>query len=67
MKQRSRKLAGAIGLLALIVAWAIGGSALYANLFGGQPWWALIMFFAVVGMLWFVPAAWLIGWMSRPD
>lgn len=67
MNQRSRKLAGTLLLIALVVGYAIIVGAIYANFLGAAPWWGLIAFFAVAGLGWFFPAAWLIRWMSKPD
>jgi RsiW-degrading membrane proteinase PrsW (M82 family) len=67
MTQRTRKFVGTIGLIVLIIVYSIAATALYANFLGGQPWWVLIMYFAVAGLLWFFPAAWIIRWMARPD
>lgn len=67
MNQRSRKLVGTIGLVVLVVVYSIAVTALYLNFLGGQVWWILIIFFAAAGLLWFFPASWMIGWMSRPD
>jgi RsiW-degrading membrane proteinase PrsW (M82 family) len=67
MKQRTRKLMGTLGLLALIVVFCVVAGAIYANLLGDQPWWVLIVYFAIAGSLWFFPAAWMIRWMARPD
>jgi RsiW-degrading membrane proteinase PrsW (M82 family) len=67
MRQRSRKLVGTFGVVGLIVVYSIVVGAIYANFLGGQPWWVLIGFFAVAGLLWFFPAAWMIRWMAKPD
>ena len=66
MTQRTRKFFGAILLLASIVVFAVLGTAIYANFLAGAAWWILIPYFAVAGMLWFFPAAWIIRWMSNP-
>ena len=67
LTQRTRKLIGTFGLIALIVVYSIAVMAIYINLLAGQPWWVLIIFFAVAGLVWFFPATWLIGWMAKPD
>lgn len=67
MKQRQRKLVGAIALVVLIVAYSVAVTAVYANFLGGQAPWLLLIFFAVTGLLWFFPAAWTIRWMAKPD
>jgi hypothetical protein len=67
LTQRSRKLVGTFGLIALIVVYSIAVMAIYINLLAEQAWWVLIIFFAVAGLLWFFPATWIIGWMAKPD
>ena len=67
MNQSTRKLAGTVGLIALIVVYCILVGAIYATFLGGQVWWVLILFFAVAGGLWFFPATWIIRWMAKPD
>jgi RsiW-degrading membrane proteinase PrsW (M82 family) len=65
--QRSRKFVGIFLLLAVLVGYSVLAGGIYANFLGGQPWWVLITYFAVAGLLWFFPAAWVIRWMARPD
>ena len=65
--QRSRKFVGIFLLLAVLVGYSVLAGAIYANFLGGQPWWVLVTYFAVAGLLWFFPAAWVIRWMARPD
>ena len=67
MTQSTRKLLGTVLLLASILGFAIAATAVYANYLAGSPWWILLPYFAVAGMLWFLPAAAIIRWMSRPD
>ena len=67
MTQRTRKLLGTMLMLVLIIGYSIGTGAVYANFLGGAPWWVLILFFAMAGIAWFFPAAWIIRWMAHPD
>ncbi|MHB1101216.1 MAG: DUF2842 domain-containing protein [Devosia sp.] len=67
MTQSTRKFAGTLLMLLLIVVYSIGAGAIYANFLGGAAWWVLILYFAVAGLSWFFPAAWIIRWMARPD
>lgn len=67
MRQRSRKLVGTLLTLVLVIVYSIAAAAIYANFLGGAAWWVLILYFAVAGLLWFVPATWIIRWMARPD
>lgn len=67
MTQSARKLIGTLLVLVSIIVWCVLAVAIYSTWLGGAPWWALILFFAVTGALWFFPAAWIIRWMARPD
>ncbi|MDP1729710.1 MAG: DUF2842 domain-containing protein [Devosia sp.] len=67
MTQSTRKLIGTLLTLLLIVVYSIAAGAIYANFLAGAAWWVLIPYFAVAGLMWFFPAAWIIRWMARPD
>jgi len=64
---RVRKLLGTLALVAMTLAYMVLAGAIYASWLGGQAWWVLIIYFAGAGLLWFFPAALIIGWMSKPD
>ena len=66
MSLRIRKLLGVILLLAVLVLYAAGASALYTLFFTGAPAWVLLIYFAIAGIGWGFPAAWVIKWMSQP-
>jgi RsiW-degrading membrane proteinase PrsW (M82 family) len=66
MNQGHRKLMGTALLPFSVIAWAVLGTAIYLMLPEGLPWWVLILYFMVAGMGWFLPAAVIIRWMSRP-
>lgn len=65
--QNSRKLLGVFGILGSLVIHAAIFTAIYTSWLVGLPAWALIIYFAIAGMLWMFPAGYLITWMSRPD
>jgi hypothetical protein len=67
MTQSTRKLIGVVLTLLLIVAYSIAAGAVYANFLVGAVWWVLILYFAIAGLIWFIPASWIIRWMARPD
>jgi RsiW-degrading membrane proteinase PrsW (M82 family) len=66
MNQGNRKLIGAALLPASVVGWVVLFTAIYLVLPEGLPWWVLILYFAIAGMGWFLPAAVIIRWMVRP-
>jgi hypothetical protein len=68
MTQRKRKLIGTIGLLALIMVYALLALAVAIVLqVSDANKIAELIYYVVAGLLWVVPAAWLISWMQRPD
>ena len=67
MNQSTRKLFGTVLVLGSILVWSVAGMWIYMSFLGAAVWWALIGFFALMGMSWFFPATWIIRWMSRPD
>jgi uncharacterized protein DUF2842 len=68
MTQRKRKLIGTIALLALIMVYALLALAVAIVLqVRDANKIAELIYYVVAGLLWVVPAAWLISWMQRPD
>jgi hypothetical protein len=67
MRMRTRKLIGAVALLALVTAWALVAMAVAQLAFRSTNEFAAWIFYAVAGLGWVLPAMPLISWMSRPD
>ncbi len=67
MTQSQRKFVGVILTLALVIGWAIVSTALYLTFPPELHPLLLILYFAVAGLGWAVPAGMLIKWMARPD
>ncbi len=67
MSIRVRKLIGTLVLLALIAVWAFVamGVAVTVPPQVGQGW--ALLYYAVVGIGWVLPAMPIIRWMQRPD
>lgn len=68
MNARSRKLIGAVALIAFVVVYALIAGALAQSrpLQDAAAVWRLIAY-AVLGLAWTLPAGALIRWMERPD
>jgi hypothetical protein len=66
MPIRTRKLIGAVGLLALVTIWALVAMAL-AQALNSVTGWVAALYYVVAGLGWVLPAMPLIRWMSRPD
>jgi hypothetical protein len=67
MRLRTRKLIGAVGLLALVIFWPLLMLGLGHSRISAYYAPAQLVFFLVFGLVWLVPAALLIRWMQRPD
>ncbi|WP_417309887.1 DUF2842 domain-containing protein [Devosia sp.] len=67
MTLRTRKLLGTMMIPASLVIYSALAVWVYLSFLEGAVWWVLIGFFAIAGMGWFFPAAWIISWMSRPE
>lgn len=68
MTQRKRKLLGTVALLLLVGIYAVLAVAVAVVLqVRNVSKFAELAYYAVAGLLWTLPAAWLISWMQRPD
>ena len=67
MKQRHRKLIGAVLAIVSIVVWASIATSIYLAFPPDLPWYVLIPYFLVAGIGWVFPAMMLVKWMARPD
>jgi hypothetical protein len=67
MTQSTRKLAGTLLTLVVLVAWAGVATAIYVAWLTGLPSPVLLAYFAIAGLGWALPVARIIRWMARPD
>ncbi len=67
MTQRRRKLWGAVALLALIAVYAFLAMLTAAVLQVNASKTVEFAYYVMAGLLWVLPAGWIITWMSRPD
>jgi hypothetical protein len=67
MTRKTRGLLGTIAIIGLLIVYPLIVAALFGDALAHVPGWASILAFAALGLLWFVPAAVVIRWMSRPD
>jgi Protein of unknown function (DUF2842) len=64
---RLRKLIGAVALIALVVTWALVAMALAQAPAIKANGVIEVIYYALAGLGWVLPAMPLIRWMSRPD
>ena len=68
MTQRKRKLVGTVALLLMIAVYAVLAVAVAIVLqVRNVSKVAELVYYIVAGLLWVLPAGWLIAWMQRPD
>lgn len=67
MTLRTRKLVGAILLIAFLGVYALAAmlAAVVLQINGSKV--AEIVYYPLAGLLWVLPAMWLVKWMQRPD
>lgn len=66
MKDRTRKLAGAVALLIFLAVYTILALAVAVVLqVNTTNKLVELAFYVVAGLIWVVPAAWIVSWMSR--
>ncbi|MFZ1814536.1 MAG: DUF2842 domain-containing protein [Rhizobiaceae bacterium] len=67
MPQKLRKLIGTVLLLALVILYALVATAVATARLGESPAWVHLAYFFFTGILWVVPAMWIVSWMLKPD
>jgi len=63
----TRKLVGAVALLALVIFWGLLAMALAQSVLTNINGWVATIYYVVAGLGWVLPAMPLISWMARPD
>lgn len=67
MPARMRKLVGTVVLLVFLALYAWVAAIIGAGRITFAPHWAQFVYFFAAGLLWVLPACFLIRWMQRPD
>lgn len=67
MTMRTRKLVGAVLLLLFIALYALVAMLVAVVLQVNGSKVAELVYYVVAGLLWVLPAAWLVKWMQKPD
>ncbi len=66
MPVRLRKLIGTLLIIVLVVLYALVATTIASLRLGQSPWWVHLLYFAGTGLLWIIPAMFIIKWMERP-
>jgi len=67
MTVRARKLVGAIALLVFLAVYTLAAMMVAIVLQTSTSKVAEVIYYPVAGLLWVLPAMWLVRWMQRPD
>ncbi|MEX3009365.1 DUF2842 domain-containing protein [Hoeflea sp. TYP-13] len=67
MPVRLRKLVGMIVLIALVVLYALIATTVATYRLAESPWWVHLLYFLITGLIWVLPAMWIIRWMEKPQ
>ena len=60
MRQRQRKLAGTVALIVLVIFWALFAMSLVYGRVGALPVYGQTLVYLALGLVWVLPAGWLI-------
>jgi uncharacterized membrane protein YuzA (DUF378 family) len=67
MSIRTRKLVGAVALLALVFIWGLLAMALAQSVLTNINGWVATIYYIVAGLGWVLPAMPLFSCMAKPD
>ena len=65
MPTRVKKLIGTVLLVLLVCIYALVATAIATARLADAPGWVQAVYFMVTGVLWVVPAMFIISWMVR--
>jgi hypothetical protein len=61
-----RKIVGLVALLVLVAVYALLAIAVASARLAEAPAWLHLLYFLATGLLWLLPAMWIIRWMIGP-
>ena len=67
MPFRLKKLIGSFLILAIAIIYALVATTIAAAQLGDSSSWVHLAYFALTGILWIVPAMFIIKWMSKDN
>ncbi|MFK4823821.1 DUF2842 domain-containing protein [Paenochrobactrum sp. BZR 588] len=66
MPVRLKKLIGTFLLVSLVIIYALLATIIAVAHLGDASVWVHLLYFAITGLLWIVPAMGIIWWMAQP-
>ena len=67
MPKSLRKLIGTVLIIILVIVYALLATTIASATLGRAHWTAHLAYFFFTGLLWVLPAMWIIKWMHKPD
>jgi len=67
MPVRLRKLIGTVLIVVLVVLYALIATTVASQRLAQSAWWVHLLYFAVSGLIWIIPAMFIIRWMEKPQ
>lgn len=64
MSTRLKKLIGSLSILAIALVYALVATTIASARLGEAGVWVHLAYFAFSGLLWILPAMWIIKWMA---
>ncbi|MEL6752092.1 MAG: DUF2842 domain-containing protein [Pseudomonadota bacterium] len=62
---RAKKMIGMFMLVLLVIVYSLCAVAVATASLNDKPWYIHMAFFGFSGLLWILPAMWIISWMSK--
>lgn len=63
---RLRSFVGTILIIVLVITYALAATTVATLTLATSPWWVHLLYFALSGLLWILPAMLIIKWMAGP-
>jgi hypothetical protein len=60
-----RKLTGTVLIIVLVLTYAFFAVVIASATLGTSPWYVHLAYFFFSGLLWILPAMWIIKWMEQ--
>lgn len=67
MPVRVKRLIGTFIIVGLVVVYAFFAMTIATYRLAGTAWWQQLLYFLLTGILWVLPAMFVISWMERPS
>lgn len=67
MHTRTKKLIGTVLIVAIALIYALVATTIAATKLADANGWVHLIYFLVTGILWVVPAMYIISWMMKPS